>query len=87
MATYMRIRQIKEVEVSGLGERIRQARLALSNIKSLEQICDEIGVSRTYWYDIEKETLKGALSIENLRKIEEVLGVNFGVNLERERDD
>jgi hypothetical protein len=36
-------------------------------------------VSRTYWYDIEKETLKGALSIENLRKIEEALEVDFGV--------
>lgn len=78
-ATKMRIRQIKEVEIDGLGESIRQARLAMSQTKSVEQICDEIGVSRTYWYDIEKETLKGALSIENLRKIEKALGVNLGV--------
>ncbi|PMB09351.1 transcriptional regulator, partial [Fischerella thermalis CCMEE 5282] len=60
-----------------LGDRIKQARL--DSKKSLEQICDEVGVSRTYWYDIEKETLKGALSIENLRKIEEALEVDFGV--------
>ena len=58
LATSMRIRQIREVEVAGLGERIRQARLAISGVKSLEQICDEVGVSRTYWYDVEKETLK-----------------------------
>ncbi|MBD2241230.1 helix-turn-helix transcriptional regulator [Aulosira sp. FACHB-113] len=75
----MRIRQVKEVEIEGLGEQIKQARLNCS--KSLEQICDEVGVSRTYWYDIEKETLKGALSIENLRKIEQVLSVDFGVTL------
>ncbi|WP_096595845.1 helix-turn-helix domain-containing protein [Calothrix sp. NIES-2098] len=75
----MRIRQVKEVEIEGLGERIKQARFNCS--KSLEQICDEVGVSRTYWYDIEKETLKGALSIENLRKIEQVLSVDFGVTL------
>ncbi|MBE9178727.1 helix-turn-helix transcriptional regulator [Oculatella sp. LEGE 06141] len=73
----MRIRQIREIEVEGLGERIKQARLNCS--KSLEEICDEVGVSRTYWYDIEKETLKGALSIENLRKIEQALGVTLGV--------
>jgi transcriptional regulator with XRE-family HTH domain len=80
----MRIRQVKEVEIGGLGERIKQARLNSS--KSLEQICDEVGVSRTYWYDIEKETLKGALSIENLRKIEAVLGVEFGVTLDGNSD-
>lgn len=77
MAAIMRIRQVKEVEAKGLGQRIKQARQNCN--KSLEQICDEVGVSRTYWYDIEKETLKGALSVENLRKIEEVLGVDFGV--------
>ncbi len=77
LATKMRIRQIREIEVEGLGERIKQARLNCS--KSLEEICDEVGVSRTYWYDIEKETLKGALSIENLRKIEQALGVTLGV--------
>jgi transcriptional regulator with XRE-family HTH domain len=78
----MRVRQVREVEVEGLGDRIRQARLAISNVKSLEQICEEVGVSRTYWYDIEKETLKGTLSIENLRKIEQALRVNFGIGFE-----
>ncbi|MBD6620014.1 helix-turn-helix transcriptional regulator [Komarekiella sp. 'clone 1'] len=81
----MRIRQVKEVEIEGLGERIKQARL--NSTKSLEQICEEVEVSRTYWYDIEKETLKGALSVENLRKIEEVLGVDFGVSLKGDSND
>lgn len=75
----MRVRQIREVEVDGLGERIKQARLAMSREKSLEQICEEVGISRTYWYDIENEKLKGTLSIDNLRKIEVALGIDFGV--------
>lgn len=82
LATGMRVRQVREVEINGLGERIRQARLAVAQNKSLEQICDEVGVSRTYWYDIEKETLKGALSIENLRKIEQALGIRAEVNFD-----
>jgi transcriptional regulator with XRE-family HTH domain len=81
----MRIRQIREIEVEGLGQRIKQVRLSSS--KSLEQICNEVKVSRTYWYDIEKETLKGALSVEKLRKIEEVLGVDFGVRLEEDTEN
>ncbi|BAZ33640.1 transcriptional regulator (plasmid) [Cylindrospermum sp. NIES-4074] len=84
MPTKMRVRQVREIEVDGLGERIKQARLKSS--KSLERICDEVGVSRTYWYDVEKETLKGGLSIENLRRIEKALGVNFGVKFEVEND-
>jgi len=78
----MRVRQVREIEVDKLGERIKQARLAIAQSKSLEQICDEVGVSRTYWYDIEKETLKGALSIENLRKIEQALGIDMGVKFD-----
>jgi transcriptional regulator with XRE-family HTH domain len=80
LATTMRIRQIREIEVKGLGERVKQARLAISNTKSLERLCEEVGVSRTYWYDLEKETLKGTLSLENLRKIEAALDVDFGVS-------
>ncbi|MEO0533283.1 MAG: helix-turn-helix transcriptional regulator [Cyanobacteria bacterium P01_A01_bin.123] len=82
----MRVRQIREVEVEGLGERISKARKTSG--KSLEWLCGEVGVSRTYWYDLENETLKGALSLENLRKIEQVLGIDFGVKFkDGEADD
>jgi len=70
----VRVRQIKEIEIEGLGERIKKARL--DSKKPLDKICEEVGVSRTYWYDLEKETLKGTLSIENVRKIEESLKTN-----------
>lgn len=74
----MRVRKILEVKVVGLGERIKKARLASD--KSLESLCGEVGVSRTYWYDVEKETLKGTLSAENLAAMEQALGVSFGVS-------
>ena len=80
----MRIRKVIEVEVNGLGQRIRQARKAIAGEKSLRQICDEVGVTPTYWYDLEKETLKGALSVENLASIEIALGVSFGISLDGE---
>ena len=75
----MKVRQIKDVEAPNLGQRVKKARIFMSNRKTLEQILDEVGLSRTYWYDIENERLRGALSIENLRKIEKALEFNFGV--------
>ena len=80
----MRIRKVIEVEIDGLGQRIKDARKEIAGKKSLRQICDEVGVTPTYWYDLEKETLKGALSVENLSAIELALGVSFGVCLESE---
>jgi transcriptional regulator with XRE-family HTH domain len=81
-ALIMRVRQIKEIEVEGLGLRIQQARSAIAGVRSLDQICEEVGVSRTYWYDLEAERIKGTLSIENLRKIEQALNIDFGVKFD-----
>ena len=80
IATKMRIRWIKEIEVDGLGNAIKKARE--SSGKTVDQICEEVGVSRTYYYDIEKETLKGTLSRENLESIEKSLKVNLGVSFD-----
>lgn len=74
------VKETKEAHFEGLGNKIRQARKKLRGEKTIEQICEEVGVSRTYWYDIENECLRGALSIENLRKIEKALNVDLGVN-------
>ena len=80
IATKMRIRKIREIEINGLGGKIKQARLRSD--KSLDQICSVVGVSRTYWYDLEKETLKGALSFDNLQKIESTLNIDLGVKFD-----
>lgn len=76
--TSVRITKEIGVEVPGLGERIRDARLA--DRRSLKSICDAIGMSSQNWYRIEKE--QQSLPIETLRKIEEVLNVDFGVKIE-----
>ena len=74
------VKQTREAQFKGLGKKIREARKRLRGKKTIDQICEEVGVSKTYWYDIENECLRGALSIENLRKIESVLNVDLGVN-------
>lgn len=76
--TSVRITKEIGVEVPGLGELIREARL--DDRRSLKTICDEIGMSSQNWYRIEKE--QQSLPIETLRKIEAVLGVDFGVKIE-----
>jgi transcriptional regulator with XRE-family HTH domain len=74
------VKETKEAQFEGLGKRIREARKKLRGKKTIDVICQEVGVSKTYWYDIENECLRGALSIENLRKIEQVLDVDLGIN-------
>lgn len=71
---------VKQVEIPNLGQRIKDARV--NSPKSLEQLCRDVGFSRTYWYDIENGFLKGGLSVETLRKIESALGVDFGVTFD-----
>lgn len=66
---------IFEVEISGLGGRIKAAREASS--MPLVKICKASGIARAHWYRIEKEEY--GLPIQKLRQIEAVLGVDFGV--------
>lgn len=46
--------------------------------RSLAKICREINMSTQNWYRIERE--EQDLPIDTLRKIETVLGVEFGVS-------
>ncbi|MBV6626650.1 MAG: helix-turn-helix domain-containing protein [Rivularia sp. (in: Bacteria)] len=75
----MKVKKILETDVPGLGSRIRQAREADS--RSLAEICRQVGMTTMNWYRIEAEETK-ALPIETLRRIEEVLGVDFKVKLD-----
>lgn len=76
----MKVRRTVDREVVGLGQKIKQAREA--DGRTLEAICAEVGISRVYWYDIEAEKVRSSLPEEMLRKIETVLGVDFGVNFD-----
>jgi transcriptional regulator with XRE-family HTH domain len=75
----MKVKKVLEVEVPGLGDRIRKAREADS--RSLAEICRQIPMSSMNWYRIEAEETK-ALPIETLRRMEEVLGIDFGVKFD-----
>lgn len=69
------------IDVPDLGQKIEGARRA--DTRSLVEICQLVGVSRETWYKLEKE--EQAISLTMLRKIEEVLGVNFEVEQVQEQ--
>ena len=77
--TLMKVRKTIDIEVPNLGEKIKAARERDS--RSLSEICRQMQMSNMNWYKIESEDTK-ALPIETLRRIEEVLGVNFGVDFD-----
>jgi transcriptional regulator with XRE-family HTH domain len=69
-----------EVDVPGLGDRIKQAREARG--RPVTQLSKEVGISRNYWYQLEAEAVLGGVAEETLRKIEEVLGIDLGVKFD-----
>lgn len=80
----VKVKQIikREIEVPDLGKRIKEAREASG--RSLSSLAKEAQFSRNYWYQVEAEAVLGGISLETLRKIEKVLGVDFGVEIENE---
>jgi transcriptional regulator with XRE-family HTH domain len=80
MAMTVKVRRIvkQEVDVPGLGSRIKQAR-ETSN-RPVTQLAKEVGISRNYWYQLESEAVLGGVAEETLRKIEDVLKVDLGVS-------
>jgi transcriptional regulator with XRE-family HTH domain len=69
-----------EIDIPELGERIKQAREASG--RPVTQLAKEAGISRNYWYQLEAEAVLGGMAEETLRKIEEVLGVDLGVQFD-----
>ena len=65
-------------DVTGLGERIRQARIA--DKRSLPKLAELAGISHTYWREVGAGTGKN-LQEHTLAGIEKALGVNFGLTL------
>lgn len=79
MATPMKVRKVVEREYPGLGGRIKKARE--NDGRSLTQICAACDMTTANWYKIEGEDTK-FLPLPTLRKIEQVLKVDLGVDLE-----
>jgi transcriptional regulator with XRE-family HTH domain len=78
----VKVRRIvkKEVDAPDLGARIKKARE--NSGKAVTKLAKEVGVSRHYWYQLEAEAVLGGMSEETLRKVESVLGVDFGVQFD-----
>lgn len=76
MVGRMKVRRTSDIDVPGLGSQIKAARE--SDGRPLTQICQLAGMTTANWYKIEAEETK-VLPVETLRKIEDVLGVDFGV--------
>ena len=75
----MKVRKVTDVAVQHLGKAIYEARKKDS--RSLAEICTLVDMTPSNWNRIEKEQTK-FLPLETLRKIEEVLGVDFGVQFD-----
>lgn len=71
----MQIERRTLTDAPGLGKRIKEARKA--SPRTLKALAEAAGMHPVNWYRIEEE--KQVLPIETLRKIEAVLGVDFGV--------
>ena len=80
MTTLMKVRRVTEIEIPGLGAKIRKARE--QDPRSLVEICQIVGMTTSNWYRIEKEVTK-FLPIETLQNIEKVLNVDLGVNFDK----
>ncbi|MEH1786508.1 MAG: helix-turn-helix transcriptional regulator [Nostoc sp.] len=74
----VKVRRIerKEIEVPDLPKQIAQAQKKSG--KPVSEICVTVGFSRTYWYQIVNGR-EEAIAEDTLRKIEELLDVDFGV--------
>lgn len=76
MSTAMKVVRTIELEVTGLGDRIKKARL--NDKRSLTQLAALAGMTTANWYRIESEKFS-SLPLETLKKIESALGIDFGV--------
>lgn len=79
MESLMLVRKTIKAEFPGLGEKIKEAHQKSG--KSIEQICRDAEISRQTWYNIENGFLKTGVDYDVLKKIEQALGTNFGVEL------
>ena len=73
----MEVRKYLKTDVPDLGRRIKEARE--KDRRSAQVLATLAGISTGYWYQIEKEERKW-ISLDVVREIEKVLGVNLNVS-------
>lgn len=81
--TSMKVIRTTIFEAPSLAEKIRDARWeAKKRGKSLKDICEEVGMTQSNWYLIEKGITK-ELSEDTVIKIEKALDVDLGINFKQ----
>jgi len=73
----LKVRITYEVEVEGLGAKIKAAREA--DPRPVGELAKLAGISRGYWYDLEAENVRASVPVATVTALEAVLGVDFGV--------
>lgn len=80
MAVLIHRRITQTINAPDLAEKVQQAQIASG--LSVSEVCRRIGISRTYWYKLINDEISEGLAEPTLRKIEQVLGINLGVNFD-----
>jgi transcriptional regulator with XRE-family HTH domain len=70
----------REVEVPGLGRRIKAAQVASG--LSVEKVIRGVDISRTYWNKMVSDQDGMSISLEMLKRLEEFLKVDFEVKFD-----
>ena len=73
----VKVKKTIEIEVPGLGSKIKEKRKASS--KTVEQLANLAGITRQHWHQIENENFRDGLPYETLKAIENALKTDLGV--------
>lgn len=79
--SWLKIERILRVDAPGIGSKIKNTRER--DPRPVDELAKAAGMTRANWYRIEREE-NDVLPEPTLRKIEEVLGVDFGVKFDEE---
>ena len=79
MASNMKIRITRDVEIPGLGAKIKAARDA--DQRPVGELARLAGISRGYWYDLEAEKFRAAVPLATIQAVADVLGIELGIEL------
>jgi transcriptional regulator with XRE-family HTH domain len=68
----------QEWVIEGICEAVKKARMSYTRRtgKSVISICKEIGVARSYWYQVERGELR-TISLDFLKAVEKLFGVEL----------
>jgi len=77
MTTNMKVRRTQEAEIPDLSQRLKEAR----GDTPLSQVARDAGISRLSLRRFEEGAVE-AIAYPTLKKLEQVLGVDFGVSFD-----